>query len=520
MSKLSLTEATMLALQGKLPMKENKITKRTKKLKKENIDINVDDKTSVSVMDTGTVVDTESATIIVDKKDEMDTVEVPVTSDDTIIPEDLPETDDMTSDILPTDDTTPMVEPNAEPESVTPNDDIDLPLDSNVEESKQTKLENKKLQEEVSNEAYEVAEAIANDFKGKEIVSWNEFNSSLEKHMKDLNLSAEYFNEKLSDFENDVRGILSMQYGFATEFEGENEGGLTTKFESVEIEVSNDGTEVEVTTDNGEEVEVKDETPDEDEITDEIDTEIDQNEENIENIENIEENKKLQEDIEAAPFRNMILQSLQDDIDDPIEIVERLAKAMSDDDCKWYCETYELVEPLENATNDKYYKDLWGNIRDISGQVVEDDTELEEAKHRKIESMKKIEKRITKHKKVETRSFLNANKKVERNQITKCDLKSFNEALSKTMLKYNKKIETVELNKAVKINDKLKMEAKVTLNDKTTKNICLEMKQLDNNNKFTRYNLINENKQNNLNLTMLTYTNKNNILECRYINKI
>ena len=64
------------------------------------------------------------------------------------------------------------------------------------------------------------------------------------------------------------------------------------------------------------------------------------------------------------------------------------------------------------------------------------------------------------------------------------------------------------------------MEAKLNMADKSNKTICLEMKQNQINNKFTKYNLIKENKNSNLNLTMLTYKNKDNILECRYINKI
>ncbi len=527
MSKLSLTEATMLALQGKLPVKENKSTKRTKRLKKENIDINVDEKTNVSVIDNSTIVDTEDATIIVDKKDDIDTVEVPVDSNDTIIPEDLPETDDMTSDILPDDDNMPIAEPAQETDIV---DDIDLPLDNatteiaddeNKEESKIIESKEQVSKGEVPDEAYAIAGYICGMYNGEPTITREQFDEAFEEAKSKI-ISDDFEDD---DLEAEVRGILSFE-GWGTNFEtGDLETDTTNidenkKTESVEIEVSDDGTEVEVTTDNGEEVEVKDETPDED--TDETDTEIDQNEENIENIENIEENKKLQEDIEAAPFRNMVLQSIDDDIDSSETVAERLASAMSDDDCKWYCETYELVEPLDNATNDRYYKDLWGNIRDISGQIVDDDSDLEEAKHRKIESLKKIEKRIQKNKKVEKniRTFSNSNKKVERNTIIKCDLKSFNEALTKTLLKTNTKLESVELLKAVQVNDKLKMEAKLNMTDKSNKTICLEMKQNQINNKFTKYNLIKENKNSNLNLTMLTYKNKDNILECRYINKI
>ena len=56
MSKMNLTEATMLALQGKLPMKESKATRKPRNIKKtEAIDVNVDDKTNVSVLDNETI---------------------------------------------------------------------------------------------------------------------------------------------------------------------------------------------------------------------------------------------------------------------------------------------------------------------------------------------------------------------------------------------------------------------------------------------------------------------------------
>ena len=134
MSKMSLTEATMLALQGKLV--ENKATTKrpTKRLKKENIDINVDDKTNVSVMNNETIVDTEDATIIVDKKEDefvpetsdgivtdtslpmeapVDTVEVPLEGDETIVPDETTDT---------------SVEEPTETTDVEP--DVDLPLET------------------------------------------------------------------------------------------------------------------------------------------------------------------------------------------------------------------------------------------------------------------------------------------------------------------------------------------------------------------------------------------------------
>ena len=89
-NKLSLTEATMLALQGKLDLTENKKLSKRKAKKTEDINVSIDDNNN-------TIVETDEATVIVtDKQDpvispeesvETDVVEVPVEGDETIIPE-------------------------------------------------------------------------------------------------------------------------------------------------------------------------------------------------------------------------------------------------------------------------------------------------------------------------------------------------------------------------------------------------------------------------------------------------
>ena len=99
-----LVEATMLALQGKLELKENKKSNRRAKAKKaESIDVNVDETTAVSVDNGTTVVETEDATIMITEPEKQpeesieapadlpietpETVEVP--TDDTIMPEEI-----------------------------------------------------------------------------------------------------------------------------------------------------------------------------------------------------------------------------------------------------------------------------------------------------------------------------------------------------------------------------------------------------------------------------------------------
>lgn len=72
-------------------------------------------------------------------------------------------------------------------------------------------VEGKKLQEEVSDEAYAIADEIAEKAKGKGLTR-DEFDTALET------AKAKYPNLKSDDLETDVRGILSYK-GFDTDFE-------------------------------------------------------------------------------------------------------------------------------------------------------------------------------------------------------------------------------------------------------------------------------------------------------------
>lgn len=295
MSKINLTEATMLALQGKLEESKPTLKKRVaetrvnkRRLKKENIDVNVDDQTNVSVMGNETIVDTPDATVVVDKKEDeftpeqsveapveepveepTETIEVPVEGDETIVPEvDVP----------------------------TDTPDVDLPLETNEEdlgESKKPcsdcgkeKCECEKVEEgkEVKTESSDATSEFVKDFA-----------ELLKKHSR-----AEVENMELSE---DGDKVIITFKGGAQKTADVSADSITAairdimkvveskKVESVEIEVSDEGDKVEVTTDNGEEVEVIDETPEENEE----DGETIEGEEEVTEIEApVEENKKLE----------------------------------------------------------------------------------------------------------------------------------------------------------------------------------------------------------------------------------
>lgn len=180
MSKMNLTEATMLALQGKLEESTVSVKRNTlkpkvneRKLKKENIDVNVDDKTNVSIMDKETIVDTDDATIIIDKKEDefvpetsdgeilgtdtsieapvetptdttnmddeegvdVDTIEVPIEGDDTVVP-------DVDTDIDADDIDLPLDTDSANDEEVADNSEEEV--DNSEEDEKDEEVKESK----------------------------------------------------------------------------------------------------------------------------------------------------------------------------------------------------------------------------------------------------------------------------------------------------------------------------------------------------------------------------------------
>lgn len=98
----------------------------------------------------------------------------------------------------------------------------------------------RRLTEEIRQEAYLVGEAIANQFNGQELINWEDFRDSFEMYTNEINPSL-LSDENLHDFELEVRDVLNWNYGYATIYEGEYEGGLTTNsdmFEAVEVMVN------------------------------------------------------------------------------------------------------------------------------------------------------------------------------------------------------------------------------------------------------------------------------------------
>ena len=121
-NKASLVEATMLAMQGKLILEEEK------EIKTEDIEVETDD-VEVTLGTDKTIIDSEEATITIEKNSESsaietepETIEVPVEGDETIIPEEVVEPEEV-EDEVPSideivDEEVPTEEVSTEPEEV------------------------------------------------------------------------------------------------------------------------------------------------------------------------------------------------------------------------------------------------------------------------------------------------------------------------------------------------------------------------------------------------------------------
>lgn len=101
--------------------------------------------------------------------------------------------------------------------------------------------------------------------------------------------------------------------------------------------------------------------------------------------------------------------------------------------------------------------------------------------------------------------------------------KSFSEALSKYYSNRMSVVESAKVTKLVRKGDNLKLEANLITKAGKTQAICLEMKLIQKGASFNKYSvtetkgIVKENKANKSNVTLTTFKNKQNVIECKYI---
>ena len=607
-----LVEATMLALQGKLPVKEARTSSKfrpKKDVKKtESIDVNVNDDTTVSVEGNETIVNTDDATVIVTKKDDEftpevcdgevtepvidapvetdepvetvsadDTVEVPV--DDTIMPDEL--LDEPVDTELPEEKEDEEDEEEAEPS-----------IDEMVGESKQAdvnekeiaqkkarfireenkrrvervqrivnarakKLEAKKIQEEVDDEAYKIADKIAKKINKDGILHFTEVDDLICK------LSSKSEEEiSNSDFKNDVYGCLN--------YKGIDQNNSTGDFFTQEYAKEHPEVLEENKTKKSEALNKLNKSLAEFRKFNSMKkAKLENRKANVGKNAKLEV-KKIQEDkysdstwytykINDTEY-NFVCRSWENSRRWGHEVeLKNGFSTIGRARCVYYnrtWESYEFQTCMLKAIDDAMKNDVTENMEELK-EAVRNGRGLRESrnvvlsrKHKEVEAKKIAERKAKKEEakkeeaKKETKStndlgieqdigkkvdpVPNTDTKPKETKVTKTERKfsskTFNEVLTKFYSKKIKAVESVEVSKILKTAKGLKIEANMyTANNKLKRELCLELKQIQTGKSFDKYEvtevkgIVTENKSNSTKTTLATFTNKQNIIECRYI---
>lgn len=302
------------------------------------------------------------------------------------------------------------------------------------------------------------------------------------------------------------------------------------------VEVPSEEVIEEVPVETVEEVEVE-EIPSIDEIVDE---------------EVIEESKEVKtEDVDPRPNETKLVDYLESVGSDWEQVAKNLLAYMSDDDIKRFSEIYEysfeeeteLDESIKTDVKeqekveenlDSENEDGWGEqIGDICedffyktervayevrncrrgsyagfGSTVE---ELSDAMSELAEMAENIAAELD-----------STSAKLEEDS-EKFSSETFNKALTEFYKSKNDYVESVVLNKLSKNNTNLKIEATLTNKDGISKDICLEMKKVKSGTMFEKYTLAEtktlktESNKVEKAISMMTYTNNDKVLECKYL---
>lgn len=538
MSKMNLTEATMLALQGKLDLKESRLPRKRAK-KTENIDVNVDDKTSVSVSEDVTVVETEEATIVVSEHSEeiapvedvvvpeeviaidepVEVVEVPVESDETIIPEEI--IDEPVDTILPDEPVEEPVELEVtEPEEETEEQEVSED-EEEIEESKEVEEEKEKIEESLASDG---ADEIEHDDR-YENAGYGHYNVFLARYIAD---TAEALGDDYSEWldRNSIEEIIEA----IKEDDGAWESLNNAVRDAIEDKVDwirrddpasryYEGT-VEESKEVAEEKEVKLEAYKIEESVDfnppELDKEI--------TVYDVNEFVKSKFGAEYDTFDYSTGASILVGETGECCIVDDEAVGIR---CANTSEEFKLG--IVDAKTDGGIPIFPQYQAKVKVQDIIDNAPSKTMKMRDFFTRYNYNSRCVENFRelLDYLKQINFFKKEEvaeepKTENKKFSSKTFESAMSKYFKAKYKTVESVEVTKVARKSDAIKVEAKLVNADNISKDICLEMKQVQTNGKFTKYELVEskwlltENKQDTSKLIMTT-CNNNSVLECKYL---
>lgn len=543
MARMTLTEATMLALQGKLELEESK------EVKNENIDVSITD-------DNMTVVDTDEGTVIVqtpaDDLENADTpdevVEVPVEGEETIIPEDevSEETVEDIVDEEPTEELPTMdeivdgdtEEDLEESKKVQENVEIEVSDDgkevevtTNEGEEVEVKDETPENNEETVETPEEVEDEVIEESKEVKTESsdaTNEFIKDLAEILK-KHSRADIENMELSEDGN----IVTVTFkGGATKKVNIEADSITAAIRDITKVVESKEVKTEeaqdITSDMTDEEIVKYIANNFEKITGiDVDTifnpEAEQKENGVFNQAVIDKaGDTLMPILDKAGITGTRLETILEKLDDELALLQESKEVKTEAAGELSAKLYDYFDEMGymdgaqgeiiNAFISWLSEDEIKRFAEIyEYPIFDEEDDLEESK-----------KVCTKCGKEECI----CEKKEEVKKIEKYNKQSFNEALTRYFKRHNKVVESFKTTKLLKNEKSIKIEGIISNTEGTTKNVSLKLDKVQEDNNFTRYivsesnGILKESVEKLDKINMVTKIN-NGVFECRYmINRV
>lgn len=554
-NKMSLTEATMLALQGRLV--ENKLNVPSKQAKvEESINVNVDettninvDETAISIDETTTVVETPEATIIIEEPqpefvepveepmvldtpvEEPESIEVPVEGDETIIPEEIVE------------------EPIEEIEEI---EIVEEPVEETPEELEENKEECSKcvrltLDGKIYWEGTE--EEFKADEEGLKLMACDIYEEDTGATRDADEVNVEYVDclEECKETEETVEESLASDAADAIEHDDRYNGATNPGavfFAHVVAEVAETmGDDYSEWLDEESIREIVNSILDSDDgwwddmtndIKERISERIDWIRRDDPASRYYEESKSNPDVLEESKLEDAVANLAQSkteskELKEVKDITPKTEKTFLEDlkfikELGGFDDNFKTSQKAKEILNKLSDDELAQLAFDFSNKPEHHDlTSLYhayifglESKVSDLDSTSEDVKEDVKEEAVEEPIL-------EEKKSLKFNAKSFNESLTKYFKANYKTVENIQINKVGINNNGIKVEAKLTSVDAKDRTICLEMNKVSSAKSFAKYTLkeatglLKENKQNVDKLTMMTFTNKDNVLECKYL---
>ena len=251
------------------------------------------------------------------------------------------------------------------------------------------------------------------------------------------------------------------------------------------------------------------------ETTEEIATEVDTNVDT--NVDTMVDDKPVESEVEDTVEEITESKKLQEDDDDEDDEDDEEVEETTEEEVveEPESEESEEAEPVEDQLSaiDEAVAKIKDMINALPEEVKSEIFKCEDCANEEVtDEVPEIE---------ETTEEVVEEPIDELEECDKFNSATFNEVLTKYYNKQNKKVEKFELTKLLKNKNTLKVEGKLINSDKTTKDIKLEMKQVQRGTKFGRYEVKTNKKVESVRgkqIMMVSASNK--VLNCNYmINK-